>query len=377
MGLLDPPAYSRAQADATFAPGAVPTYITGSHPLGYDRRTNAYNLKPKHLRKTRARLAAARLGTGLCRINWNGTSLVAGEPATPFKDNAPAVRLRNSLAALGYAVAGTGLVLDRNGASGNDGRVSASGTWSLVGASGIFSTSTQDGAWKQFASDLTGTIAEVLIRDSGTGQVKVTIDGVDVETITGGGTNADIIKSYTGLSDATHTIRFTKVGTTAGPAIGGWGVRKTSGLLISSIGVGGSTSADWAFANTISPGRITIAYGPADLHIIDVITNDVLQSVAVATYKTNMQAEITEKVATGADVLLIADLPKGGTDDAAYRTALYELADTNDLPLLDLRDRWGTADLALTLGMMQNDKIHATALGYVDKAAAVHSLLAA
>jgi hypothetical protein len=55
----------------------------------------------------------------------------------------------------------------------------------------------------------------------------------------------------------------------------------------------------------------------------------------------DIQAMITPLVAVG-DVLLMTPVPGSGVTSTAHNQALYEVADTNDLPLLDLNDRWGS-----------------------------------
>lgn len=365
-------------ADAIYSPSGVPSYISGRHPRGFDPKLSTYNLDARHFRKLRGALQTAKTGAGICKVSWCGTSLVAGEGATPFKDNAPPVRLRSALATAGFAAAGTGLVLNRNGASGNDGRITASGTWS-VQSSGIFDASTEDGAYKQFTSDLPGTVVDVLLRDSGTGQVKVTIDGVDVETITGTNSGAQALKSYTGLSDTTHVVRVTKIGTTAGPWVGGFCVRRATGLLVSSLGVGGSFAYDWDFSAAYAPRDVAVGYG-ADAFIYDVMTNDAgSNTYTPAQYRKWQRSNLTALRATSGtpDILLVADIPRGGgREDAAWRTVLYDLADEFDYPLVDLRHRWGSYTIANGLSMM-SDSIHANAKGYADKGQALSSVLLA
>lgn len=360
-----------ATLSATYAPGSVPSIITGTHTKGYDQKRNLYNLQPKHLRKTRSQLAAARAGLGLCKISILGDSTDAGETATPFGTNAPPVRFRNALKDVGYPVAGTGLVLNRNGASGNDSRWGASGTWTTY--TQIFDYATTDGNTKTFTSDLPGTVVEVTYNSSNVGTFEVQIDGGAIDTVTIDGVPENKTWTKTGLANTTHTVVVRHKSSTLGILLSGVCVRATTGLLVSSYGVGGSKSAEWEANSGVGYANVAKTYG-ADLYILNVLTNDVTQAVTAATYKTNMQSIITRLVATGADLLLVSNVPRGDANsDTAHRIKLYELADENDLPLLDLGDRWGTHAIASTLGMM-SDYAHPNAKGYAEKGQAYASV---
>lgn len=337
-----------------------------------------HNLKPSHLGKTRARLAAAVAGTGLARISFWGDSITAGETAAPFAVNSPTVRFRDILAAAGYPIGGTGVVLSHNGQSGQDSRITTTGTgWTTYGQ--VIDYSQASGATRTFTSDQAGTIAELYYNDTNTGSFQWAVDGGAPQTVTLGATLTNKTATITGLPNTTHTITVTNTAVGYTVLINGFAIRSATGVVVDNWGVGGSNSADWAStaAGGLAAGQaaISTATNP-DLIVINIMANDVLGNVGDTTFKTNMQAVITRALTLGTpDVLLVANVPNGVADDTVYRARLYELATTNDLPLLDLQDRWGTATAAAALNLFSAGNLHPNPAGYADMGAAFAGVL--
>lgn len=90
--------------------------------------------------------------------------------------------------------------------------------------------------------------------------------------------------------------------------------------------------------------------------------NDATSGTAVATYKAQMQAAVTAAKSNGASVVLVTSAPSAAADVTLYTKALYELADSNDLPLVDLQDLIGGQPAANALGLY-NDPTHPNAAG--------------
>lgn len=187
-----------------------------------------------------------------------------------------------------------------------------------------------------------------------------------------GGTSIALYE-VTGLADTTHTITITR---TAGTLyLCGANIRKTSGLQVHNLGLGGARISDFNFA--VQPYvawyflKDTI---PPDFCVIDVMTNEAFTSVPVATFKTNLDALLAGFATYNIPVLLVAEPEANTLDLTAYRTALYEVAVSRDLPVVDMSERWGSWSGANALGMFF-DNFHPNAAGYADYAAAVAGAL--
>lgn len=363
MGILDAPS-----VPASRVPAAPLAGLRGV----YDPRRSVYNLKPAHLRRTRAKLAGAVAGTALCRVGCAGDSITAGEKAAPYATNAWPVRMRDIFAASGVPIAGTGLIPAQSAQSGFDARWSYGAGWAnFSGAPTSFLRQcSTPGSTATLTGDRPGTVVEVQY-SNGSGPFTVAIDGAAPVTVTPTGGTSLGIYTVTGLADTNHTVVVT-VGATGTTYLVGAGVRRTTGLLVTNAGLGGATAGAWSTTEPFRAGPALRSYSP-DLVTFSLMTNDANQSVAPATYKSNMQTAITAFKAAS-DVLLIAAIPGNGLALDPYRAALYELADSNDLPLLDFFDRWGSYDSANGLGLMF-DSLHPNATGYADLGRAVASAL--
>ncbi|WP_322544406.1 hypothetical protein U2G91_15530 [Rhodococcoides fascians] len=354
---------AKTDADVAYSPGAVPSDITGVHPGGYDRGLNVYNLKPKHLFRTRAKLAAADAGLGYCRIAAVGDSLTAGDKATLVGLDSWPVAFRKAMAASAHPIAGTGLVLAHYADTGQDARWTKSGAWSVFTANGNRTTLYQAGAgaFLTLASDVAGTSVDVYYSNL-SAAFTVQVDGGAPLTVTpaGGGT----IGTFTvnGLADTAHTVKITAGGTLY---LAGVQVRKASGLLVSTLGLGGAKATDIR-AEDVDYGLMKVAVNQVtpDLVTLGLMTNEALTSVPVATYKAAMQVLI-DNFKTASDVILVA-APVSSLTLTPYRIALYELADSNDLPLVDNFNRWTSVAVANTYGLMFTDNVHLTTKGYAE-----------
>lgn len=361
-------------AGAYVPPGRVSTLPSqAATARTYDQRLNLYNLKPSHFRKTRAKLAAAEVG-GLANIACLGDSITAGQGATMSTESWPVV-MRNLLTASGVLTSnGTGIVLSNNGDSGFDPRTSRTGSWTkfVNGSDRTVLTYATGGSTYTFTSDVAGTDVDVYYSNA-SGSFTVAIDGGTAVAVTGAG--GTTIGKYTvaGLSNTTHTVVVTL--TTGTTYLAGFRVRKgTTGLRVSSLGLGGARTSD-LIAGSQPFGVLSMATTDApDLAVLALMTNEAFTSTSAASFKTGVLSLVTTLKAAGADVLLVAEIPANGQDLTPYRTVLYEAAIDQDVPVLDMFDRWGSWATANTLGQMF-DAFHCTAAGYRDYARAVRDVI--
>lgn len=355
----------------------------------YDRARNVYNLKPQHLFRTRAKLAQARAGTGICKIAAVGHSMVAGVGATTGTQDWPTV-LADILNSHGIPRAGSNLVTGNRGSGLMDARWSWGAGWgSFGGSSTLMANSTTTNA-AVMTSDKAGTVVDIWFYKTSTSSAySVVIDGGAPVTVTpSGSNNTPFLHTITGLANTTHTVSVTRSGGGAGYILGAE-VRQTSGVSIFNGGIGGSRVTTLtetqlygttAFASSGSYSGPNRTWG-ADLILMGpIITNDAFAGTNVATWKADHQTAITRArtfsgtYTQASDLVLVADTPVAGIDQSGYRTALYELADTNDLPLIDMFDRWGSYTLSNAYGLM-DDGTHPNRNGYAEEAAAVMGAL--
>ena len=383
---------TEAAASSTYGP-KVPAYAAPR--LGtYDVGKCLYNWHPGNTRKWRNALAAARAGTGFARLNCYGDSITQGSglgnPA-PIHSGSWPDRLRTKFDAT-YGAAGTGViyltadgddtraVFNANGGSAWD----AYQGFAAYGAWGAYSPSYTVGAWFEVGPVTCDSFTIHTFGTVGAGPLVVSIDGGATtnypNTRTPNGPLAIVVPA--GALGA-HTI---KVAIGAGGLIIVQGVEATigtAGVRVTRWGKSSAT-ADWlvegqsAVSGDVTDGSLPFSFDlfPPNLSIIAFGENEFLTNVPVATYKTNMQTIITKAKNFG-DVLLATATPNVSTtatpSQASYAAALYDLADTNDVALLDLNDRWQTFAASSTL--YADGVTHPNTAGYFDIAEAVYQAI--
>jgi lysophospholipase L1-like esterase len=115
-----------------------------------------------------------------------------------------------------------------------------------------------------------------------------------------------------------------------------------------------------------------------DLVILDFSLNDFFVDKVVATFKSEMQTNITNFKATGADVVLTTCNPTSLTGLyplADYRAAVKELAAENGLLCVEIFDAFGSHTIADGLGLF-SDASHPSTAGYVTRASIINGALA-
>lgn len=343
----------------------LPTY-TGTRARRYDPRANAYNWKAANTRKLRAGLGKAQAGTG--RASWgiagDSTSDYFVGTGNDFLGMWPRVT-RSVLASLGIPVGGSGLVWAAHYGSVIDPRWSTTGTWSNANN---YLVSTSAGATITFAPADTGTSIDVIIFGT-TASMNWSIDsGAVTGTVTGSGGGVELKTLTTGLANTTHTITLTTTSTSASYVIAAR-VYGSSGLEVHNAAAYGTTGVSWADYTdpTMMDSRVAslLAVTPdvvwCALGVNDIATNGAAPTTVTAALNT-LRNRFTS------DFVLVGQYqPQGATQTnwEAYLTALYNLADTLDCPLLDLYDRSGGYATANANGLM-GDATHPNAAAQRD-----------
>lgn len=359
-------------ADATLRAALEPRELpahAGARPHRFAPDGAIYNLKSANTRRLRAALAAARAGTGLCRLTFVGDSLTAGYQATRGTSD-PVTFLRGELTRQGYAT-GELVVAYTNGAP--DTRFAQS-----TGSAPTF-------PWGDLVSNATvtvtgtGTVLEVV--GSGIGQAwTVSVDGGAPATFTPNGSSGPQVFTVTGLSNAAHSAVIT--GTTGGANnsyLHAAGFRQASGVVVENAGIVHNTTADWlAGAGAFGPAwsLFHTDYPGHDAVVIELGANNLLiPAGTVASFAADLATLVdqarAQTPANPATVLLTtSNYPSGhDTDWPPFLSAIYDVADAKDVPLIDFADRLG---LFAAHGASQGsgDGIHLNAAGNAHKARA-------
>jgi hypothetical protein len=340
----------------TYARTGFPSYAPATLLNKYDAARNVYNLKAANTRHLRAGLGKAQAGTALTRHLFIGDSESIGYMGSGVYDQPhawPLMYRTRLAAALGLTPAGTGMVRFANvnaGTGWQDARWTTTGAWQN---GETFGYSTTPGATATFVSDIAGTVVEVAHYAGG--NLTATIDGGAPATID---TSSPGLYTVTGLANTVHTVVITE-GATAGYLIGAC-VRQTTGFLVDNIAQSSSTASlisgshSWTDPGATSPyptlgpmvgtpDCVWLALGVNDLVLGESVAGTVAALTTIAGYFPN------------SDVILTGQYQPTGITLAAWKVyiaALYTLADTLDVPLLDMFDRSGGYDIAYAHGLM-------------------------
>lgn len=140
-------------------------------------------------------------------------------------------------------------------------------------------------------------------------------------------------------------------------------------ISVWNMGASGSKVADWVADNQPYSFINAIQVFAPDLSIICLTINDWAANTPEATYKSGLQQMITSCLVTG-DVLLVVGVPSNtGTAPIQrqkdFARFVKELAKTNNLPVVDLSERWISQALYPSRGNYY-DGLHPSISGYRD-----------
>jgi hypothetical protein len=256
---------------------------------------------------------------------------------------------------------------------GNLGDLRWSAASNIVSATGTNQNFLQSpgGAWSAtFTSIAKFTGFKVFAYISAGGTVDVTVDGVAQTpfTVTAGSTWK--VATYSGLSDAVHTIVFSGTGITF---LLGLEPTYATGLTISNAGRPSSSAAEWLsptdwsrlYSAAFSVNNTTLTPLKPDAAFINIGTNTNSSTLD------DITSFITNVNGLAIPVLLIVF---GGVGSAGNydnkRVRLYDIADSLDLPLIDFTSLIGDQPAATAAGLLQ-DTVHENSRGYALEADAL------
>jgi lysophospholipase L1-like esterase len=350
--------------------------------------TGISNFNAQNTRKLLAARARVVSNSGLARVAYIGDSNTAGAWSTG-----------NGLAS--NAISGSPPVRIAKTVTGNDGLTAISDSW--FGAAGLVTQANYNaynskvvaaGSWNpnnfftlpggfamlantvsNFAFTPTSafdTIDIYTMNVAAGGSFTVNVDGgATLATITTVAANV-YTKNTVACTLGTHTINCATTSTSS-TWLCGMAVHNSTAAALEmyNMGISGITAATYNVAG-MAAALATIA---PHVTLINITTNDINTTpTSIAAYTANIQALITAALATGDCILMIA-IPASGANwnngvNLTYQAAVYALAASNNIPILDLTQRW--VSYAVTNPIMPyGDILHPGPAGYADIAAAM------
>lgn len=355
---------------------APPTYVT-QWANRYDRLTNAYNWKASNTRKLTASIGKAAAGKGIANHLMIGDSMTAGvmggaESPTANTLTAWPERYRALLANRGVPTSGTGVAPCIKGDFQYDTRWTLTG-WNTGLAYTAYTTSA--GSTATFVSDQAGTSVSVYYAGNSS-SMTVTIDGGAPVALTMDGVQHTVVQNFTGLANTVHTVVITSVGTSYNQVIGASVQGGTSGLRVHNIAVGGSTAhystsgflATWdvttaGYMNPILTGCLTASSITPDVVYVCLGGNDLANDSGYVLANTIGALSALRTQYATSDFVLIGETMTNAITTTKHETflnGLYSLADTLDVPVIDMYDRFGNYT-QMVANLLMGDGAHPNA----------------
>ena len=378
MGLLDPPAYSRTAADATFYPLA-----------GSLKSVPVSGITAANTDKWRPKLAAVRAGTARAKVLCIGDSTSYGSGSTNGQINSWVSLVRQALDT-NYAPATNGLVIPKyqNGAGQSSSYLIAGSGWltalqGWAGRSSYSSGAATSGSLNYAPGFRCDRVDIYYINHSNpsfNAVVNVNLNGSSIgtfDTAVGSGSNfAKVTMSFTATDNP--TIGLTRLGTGGSTWIVGMEayLSTSPAIGVGNAGIEGTATLQWQDdASTTSSLKALRLYAP-DLSVIMLGVND-----STGTSKVDYKSRLTNIVKAAkesGDVMLMSPVPTNdatrAANEALYRDAAQEIATRYGCIFLDLFARWGTWAAANAKGYMFDDT-HPNDAGYQDIKTAVYTAL--
>lgn len=370
------------------SPIPIPSGISAFVPA---QTAYGFNINPLLMPHWTACTAKVKINTGNCRVLMVGDSTTYGlgsngtlstgdvtvgsYPANLAKYLNSSVLPAQRDAAIG-AGGGTG---NGNACGGNDARIACGGAWAFNGVTTAGGNTYNAGATGTLTftpTDSVNTFVFWYIVNSGLGAGTYAVDGGSTTAFNENGGSAITSVTVNAGSLAAHTL---DIAWTSGSIylIGFEAYNSAVGSVrIENAGWSGSNSGNWNnFGSPWQPLNAVAGMAP-DVILIDLGINDWNSGVTTATYAINIQALINAWKATS-DIILVTPDPGAITvmplaTQQAFVSAMYQLAISNNLPLIDNFSRWGSYERAnvAPLSFYFNNQ-HPDALGYSDFAQSV------
>jgi lysophospholipase L1-like esterase len=225
------------------------------------------------------------------------------------------------------------------------------------------------------------TVDIYYIKNNFAPSVTVTIGGIPQGTVlNGSGTSSTLIKqtySVTATSGAVSMAKTTPDATRFD--ILGVVCYKSNKKQIDvyNYGSSGKKVGDFSSASAYAWGLYNALWDSIipDLTVINLTINDTLQSTAIATYTSQLQAIITKAKSVG-ECILMTGLPQSSTystQQSLIYQAVRDLAASNNVLIIDIGYRW--VNQTISSNFYAADFVHGNAAGYADVARAITNVI--
>lgn len=200
----------------------------------------------------------------------------------------------------------------------------------------------------------------------GLGTFAADIDGGTPTTQSEGGANSISKVTITASAPGIHTcnIKYSSGGTVYIAEIEAYN-SKVSQLQIMACGWGGATTGNVTTTVNAWDPLLALKYVAPDLTIIATGINDWHNGVSLSTFQTNYQSLITAALVSGDCVALLPPPTLAATTPQAtqdgYIAIIRTLAATNNIPVIDIYDRYQTHTFS---SLLYFDDFHPNVLGY-------------
>lgn len=365
------------------------------------RTSGYYNIEPPRLAWWSSALSRHRSGNGRARIACIGDSTTSGVGSNPSSATADS-RRRAYPAALAAALTSIGNIKAQANSIWCDGyegsNIPAFDPRITLGANWSIHPSLFCAGGRAFHDQASSPESTELIFDPG-----VTTDTLDVFYIKYPGYSDFIVVdgsggTFVGAQSTTGTAGVAKATFTRTASANEWVVQKSNFTLgtdllivgmdaytaadipvsVWNMGASGSRVADWTADNQPYSFVNAIQVFAPDLSIINLTINDWSNQTPPVTYKTKLQQIIAACKFSG-DVLMVIGVPSNignatAEIQAEYAGYVYEIAADNDLPLINLSERW----VSQTYRPDRNfyyDGLHPSNAGYQDVAYAIAKII--
>lgn len=199
----------------------------------------------------------------------------------------------------------------------------------------------------------------------GNGTFRYAVDGGSPVVVQGGGTGERAAIEITGLSNSPHTIAFDLVGNSGTVVMyGGMATRSGAGVEFSKAGNSGSNAVQWGAMSSVVE-EYSAALKP-DLVIVILGTNDLIQNISKADFKSGIQAMVAayHEGSPNCSVLLVNPTRSQNATDLGliqqYGEAMIELTKTMDnVEFLNLNSYMPPRIVTEPLGLW-SDAVHLT-----------------
>lgn len=271
-----------------------------------------------------------------------------------------------------------------NASTYNTARLALSGVWGFQATptlgGNLFFTTTTSGSLSFTPTDYWDTAIISYLTNSTQGTFTTDIDGAGTVTTNGNGSTSQLRFTQTTATPGIHTLNWKYVSGTKVFASGVECYNSTlSQVMIVNCGWGGVTTAGIAAGTQAFDPIQSLQFQAPDLTIFGTVINDWLTSANQTTLATNVQTLITTARLSG-DCIWMLSVPSGIANtplatQQAYCAVVRGVCLANNVPVIDIFDRFQSYEISNPLGLYGVDNIHPSAAGYEIMGNAIFNML--